>query len=155
MAFIETRTFPQAKNPGVILCPIFHPHRDGLESSFKAPAQDLGTSTRLSPLKPSPPMAPKAHVVWLLPPFFLPHPLLSFLCFLRPHWSSCCASHMTATCPLRTYPLAISSLPSGLCSNTVSSERTPSATPYKDFPLNPDTLYPFFFFFLITLITTI
>lgn len=59
VAFIETRTFPQAKNPGVILCPIFHPHHDGLESSFKAPAQDLGTSTAFLPSSRALPWPPR------------------------------------------------------------------------------------------------
>lgn len=95
-------------------------------------------------------MAPKAHVVWLLPPFFFHHPLLCpSSTVLQPHWSSYRTSHDShmLTQDLPTC-YAISS-----GSNTVSSERTPSAIPYKDFPFSPGTLYPFFFFF-ITLITT-
>lgn len=102
-------------------------------------------------------MAPKAHVVWLLPPFFLHHPLLCpSSTVLQPHWSSYCTSH-NSHCSLRTYLLAMLFLHFLQVFVQILSLQRGLLQPFhiKISPLSPGTLYPFFFFFFITLITTI
>lgn len=133
------------------MCPVFHPHSNHRESSFKASAQDLSTSTRLSSLKPEPFHGPQGPC-GVAPPTLLPSSPTTLSFLYCPPTTLVFLLCLTYDSHMPTQDLFTCYFFTSFRFLQILS-RTPSATPHKDFPLNPGTLYSFFF--LITLITTI
>lgn len=144
------RKFYQAQNPGIILTPLFHLHSNCLKSSLQGISglQSLSASeVTFSTGSQHPSSGREAPVVWV-PTTALTSPTTLLPLMPSNHTGLLVVPHISRPCThLRTYLFAvfISSLPSGPCSNIISSERPPSAPPSR-LPTQP-WFSPFFFFF--------
>ena len=137
MALTETSKLSQAKHPGVILIPVFHPHNNYLESSFKArlawdhlalPLPPFHTQSQSPSSGLGGPCAVPAHSP---PPNFIT--CYSLLYCPRAYELSSSSSHVTATSP----PLGLCTcyshffMSSGLRSNIIISEKPSSTLPIR------------------------